>query len=148
MREDIATAVSIRFVVKLDDDHLGTFDGCEGLGVEVVLEPREEGGNNTMIRQLPTRLKYPNIKLTRPLGKETADIGKWFAEMATGYTRRNGSIAVMRTDGEVVATWHLIGMVPVRWTGPSLTADSPKVLTEVVEIAHEGFMPLAQAVPG
>jgi hypothetical protein len=31
-------------------------------------------------------------------------------------------------------------VVPVRWTGPSLNPDSPKVATETVEIAHHGFL--------
>jgi len=35
--------------------------------------------------------------------------------------------------------WDLLGVVPVRWTGPSLTSDQPKVLTETLEIAHHGF---------
>ena len=30
--------------------------------------------------------------------------------------------------------------VPVRWTGPSLNPDSPKVATETIEIAHHGFV--------
>jgi len=31
-------------------------------------------------------------------------------------------------------------VVPVRWTGPSLNPDSPKVATETVEFAHHGFI--------
>ena len=46
----------------------------------------------------------------------------------------------MSADGkEVVAKWSLNGVVPVRWTGPSLNLDSPKVFTETLEIAHHGF---------
>ena len=37
-------AVSVCFSVTIDDNELGTFISCEGLGVEVVLEQREEGG--------------------------------------------------------------------------------------------------------
>ena len=50
---------------------LGTFNSCEGLGVEVVLEQREEGGNNGFVWQLPTRMKYSNVKLSRPLCADT-----------------------------------------------------------------------------
>ncbi len=42
---------------------------------------------------------------------------------------------------EAVATWNLSGVVPVRWTGPSLNVESPKVATETIEIAHHGFLP-------
>lgn len=139
--EDVDTAVSVCYVVKIDDVNLGSFSSCEGLGCEVVMEVREEGGNNTSAWQLPTRLKYPNIKLTRPLGKDTEQIAKWFASMATGYQRKTGTIQAMRADGQVVAEWGLLDVVPVRWTGPSLTADQPKVVTETIEIAHHGFLP-------
>ncbi len=140
MLEDVDTAVSLRYVVLIDDDNLGAFTSCEGLGCEVVMEVREEGGNNTSVWQLPTRLKFPNIKLTRPLGKETEQIARWFASMATGYKRQTGTIQAMRTDGNIVAEWELLDVVPVRWSGPSLSPDQPKVVTETVEIAHHGFV--------
>jgi phage tail-like protein len=139
--QDVDTAVSVHFVVKLDDVNLGSFSSCEGLGCEVVLVAREEGGNNAFVWQLPSRIKYPNIKLTRPLGKDTQKIADWIASMATGYRRRTGTIEAMASDGSVVAQWGLIDVVPVRWTGPALQADSPKVLTETIEIAHHGFLP-------
>jgi phage tail-like protein len=140
MLQDVNTAVSICFVVSLDDESLGSFTGCEGLGCEVVMEAREEGGNNDFVWQLPTKLKYSNVKLTRPLGRDTEKVARWFASMATGFTRRTATVQAMRADGKPVATWSLYGVVPVRWSGPSLTADSPKVVMETVEIAHQGFV--------
>ena len=59
--------------------------------------------------------------------------------MTSGVKRRTATIAVMRGDGSVVATWDLDGVVPVRWSGPTLNLDSPKVAIETVEIAHHGF---------
>ncbi len=134
-------AVSVCFAVSIDDNSLGAFNSCEGLGCEVVLEQREEGGNNSMVWQLPTRLKYSNIKLTRPVGKDTAQITKWFASMVNGVKPKTATISAMTADGQVVAEWGLLGVVPVRWTGPSLNLDSPKVATETVEIAHHGILP-------
>ena len=131
--------LSVCFAVKIDDDDLGTFNSCEGLGCEVVIEQREEGGNNAFVWQLPSRLRYTNVKFTRPLGADTAKVAKWFASMTGGVKRRTATIQVMSGDGKVVATWELDGVVPVRWTGPSLNLDSPKVATETVEIAHHGF---------
>ena len=51
--------LSVFFAVKIDDNDLGTFNSCEGLGCEVVIEQREEGGNNAFVWQLPTRLNNP-----------------------------------------------------------------------------------------
>ena len=58
----------------------------------------------------------------------------------TGAGRTTGHIQAMRGDGSVVAAWGLLDVVPVRWTGPSLNPDSPKVATETLEIAHHGFL--------
>jgi phage tail-like protein len=136
---DSDPALSVCFAVKIDDNDLGTFNSCEGLGCEVVIEQREEGGNNAFVWQLPSRLKYPNVKFSRPLGADTAKVAKWFASMTGGVKRRTATIEVMSGAGKVVATWELDGVVPVRWSGPSLNFDSPKVATETVEIAHHGF---------
>jgi phage tail-like protein len=139
-------AVTVRFIVTLDDMNLGAFNSCEGLGAEVVLEQREEGGNNGFVWQLPTRVKYPNIKLSRPLTKSTEQVAKWFSATLASRAKRSetrrttGYIQAMTGDGEVVATWGLLDVVPVRWTGPSLNPESPKVATETVEIAHHGFL--------
>jgi phage tail-like protein len=137
---DFEPGLSVCFAVKIDDDDLGTFNSCEGLGCEVVIEQREEGGNNGFVWQLPSRLKFSNVKFTRPLGPDTVKVAKWFASMTAGVKRRTATIQVMSGDGKVVATWSLDGVVPVRWTGPTLNFDSPKVATETVEIAHHGFL--------
>jgi len=137
---DTDPAVSVCFLVSIDDQNLGAFNGCEGLGCEVVIEQREEGGNNGAVWQLPTRLKYPNIKLSRPVTKDTEKIAKWFNSVATGVGRKTASITALTLDGTVVARWGLMDVIPVRWTGPSLNPDSPKVATETVEIAHHGFI--------
>ena len=59
--------------------------------------------------------------------------------MTTGVKPRTASISAMSADNIVVASWGLIGVIPVRWTGPSLNLDSPKVATETLELAHHGF---------
>ncbi|WP_083542102.1 phage tail protein [Kribbia dieselivorans] len=139
--QDIDTALSVAFLVKLDDQSLGMFTSCQGLGAEVVMETREEGGNNGFVWQLPTKLRYPNITLSRPLSRDTETIAKWFASMANGHKRgATGTIEVMRANGSIIATWGLLDVVPVRWSGPTISADDPRVLTETVEIAHHGFL--------
>jgi phage tail-like protein len=134
-------AVGVRFLVAIDKNALGAFNTCEGLGCEVVLEQREEGGNNGFIWQLPTRIKYGNIKLSRSICKDSDKLTAWIASFATKVTRSTASISAMTGDGEIVVTWTLDGVIPVRWTGPSLNPDSAKIATETVELAHHGFLP-------
>jgi phage tail-like protein len=134
--------VGVCFAVELDEKSIGVFSTCEGLGLEVVMEQREEGGNNTMVWQLPTRMKYTNIKLSRPIGKDSHKLTDWITKALHGIKPTTAVISAMSVDGEeVVAKWSLDGVVPVRWTGPSLNLDSPKVFTETLEIAHHGFLP-------
>jgi phage tail-like protein len=135
-------AVTVCFVIKIDDRPFGSFTTCEGLGCEVTVEKREEGGNNDFVHQLPGRITYPNIKFTRPLNGDSAKVSEWLGKMtASRIQRHNASIQAMTADGTVVCTWNLQGVILVRWTGPQFGVDGPKVATETLELAHHGFLP-------
>lgn len=133
-------AVSLCFVLKVDEKSLGPFNSCEGLGCEVVLEQREEGGSNGFVWQLPTRIKYSNVKLSRPVSAHSADLTTWIIGFANQVTRCTASITARTYDGTNVATWSLDGVIPVRWTGPSLNPENSKVAVETLELAHHGFL--------
>lgn len=131
--------VTVGFGLAVDGQSLGTFSSCEGLGCEVVIQQHEEGGNNSYVWQLPTRLKYSNVTFSRAVTRETEAVARWFASMTTGVRRTTGHITAVSGDGAVLAQWALRDVIPVRWKGPSFNADSPKVATETIEIAHHGF---------
>jgi phage tail-like protein len=133
-------AVAVCFNVQVDKDDLGSFNSCEGLGCEFVIEQREEGGNNGMVWQLPTRIKYPNVKLSRPVTRDSQKITKWIAGMASGVKRRTAVIEAKTLEGKTIASWSLSEVIPVRWTGPQLSAEQTKVATETLELAHHGFL--------
>jgi phage tail-like protein len=136
----VTVAFHVVVDINLDKQYLGAFTTCEGLGCEVVLEQREEGGNNAYVWQLPTRVKYSNIKLSRPLGKDSARVAEWFASMAGGVKRCTARIEAKTAKNEMVVAWDLLDVVPVRWTGPNFGVDSPKGAFETIEIAHHGFL--------
>jgi phage tail-like protein len=139
------TAVSVYFEVHIDGHDLGAFTGCEGLGCEVAVEQREEGGVNSFVHQLPGRIKYTNVKLTRPVTSDTAKIASWFASMNGAITRTHAEIIVKNNDATPVFSWNLQGVIPVRWQGPSLSVESAKVATETLELAHHGFLQSGEA---
>jgi phage tail-like protein len=136
---DPALALSFSVVVDVDKT-LGVFTACEGLGCEVVVERREEGGNNSFVHQFPVRITYQNIKLKRPINEDSGKVATWLASMRGDITPRNAIIRAMRSDGSVVASWSLKGVIPVKWQGPSLDVESNKVATESLELAHNGFL--------
>ena len=133
-------ALSVCFSVTIDQHDLGAFMTCDGLAVEVTIEQREEGGNNLYVHQLPGRIKYTNVKFTRPVNAESAKVRDWLASMSTGVTRTTAEITALTSDGQKVASWGLTGVFPVKWQGPSFSLDSPKVATETLELAHHGFL--------
>jgi phage tail-like protein len=134
-------AVTVCFSVTIDGRDLGAFTSCDGLGVEVEVEEKAEGGNNLFTHKLPGRMKYTNVKLSRVINKDTANVSKWFASMGGTIKRTTAHIVARTQKGESVAKWDLQGVVPIRWTGPQMNVDSPKVATETLELAHHGFLP-------
>lgn len=139
-------AVSYMFKVQIDDCKLGLWHSFEGLGWEITMETREEGGNNFFVHQLPGRLKYSNLKMGRPLSADSTLVANWFASMATCVKRSNGFITALGPDAKPIVTWTLVGVVPVKWTGPSFNVETLKVATETLELAYHGFE--AAAKPG
>lgn len=140
--EEIATAVSVKFLVNIDDFMLGPFASCDGLGIKIEIETHKEGGYNTAAWQLPGRISYPNVKLSRPLGPLSKLTQQWFTKVAQGYRPNTAHVVAMNTFGLPIAEWSLDGVVPVSWSGPQMSPDQPKVLSETVEIAHHGFLPI------
>jgi phage tail-like protein len=129
------------FVVQIDNVMLGHFQGCEGLGCEVVVERREEGGMNGYVHVLPTRLNFPNVKLSRPISMDSVFLHKWFNGIHSGMTRHTAVIEAHNSLGIPIGVWGLNDVMPVRWTGPSLGNDQNKVVTETLELAYHGFFP-------
>lgn len=134
-------ATSLRFHLHLDNQNIGWWNSFEGLGMETAIEQREEGGNNSWVHQLPTRLKFSNVKLSRPINEDSEKVAVWF--MAISQKVKRGATAQIKAvdgAGKIIAQWSLNDVVPVRWTGPTFKVDSPQVATETIELAYHGFI--------
>ncbi len=134
-------ALSIRFTVSIDGyGTLGSWTKCEGLAVEYEVFEYQEGGWNDYVHRLPGRRKYANVKLTRPLDKNSQSVAKWVSGLSTKVERQKAEIAVLDGNSEVVCRWNLHGVCPVKWTGPTLDAGGNQVANETLELAHNGFL--------
>jgi phage tail-like protein len=139
----IRAALAWRFSVVLDG--LGTpllFSGCSGLDAEYEPLKWEEGGNNTAVVQLPGRLSYTNVKLTRTVDKDSTALRTWFTSHALTPTRGDAVIALYDGNGQPVTTWTLSAAWPVKYTGPNLATtgeEGQAVATESLELSHQGF---------
>lgn len=137
----VKTALSPRFTVSIDGfGSLGSWTKCEGLAVEYEVFEYQEGGFNDYVHRLPGRRKYPNVKLTRPLDKESQTVVKWVTGMGSKVERHSAEIAVLDANGDVVCRWNLTGVCPIKWTGPTLDAAGNQIANETLELAHNGFL--------
>ena len=133
--------LALKFRVTIDNHgSLGNWSKCDGLAVEYEVQEYQEGGMNDYVHRLPGRRKYQNIKLTRPLDKDSAEVSKWVAKMGNKPDRSTAEIAVLDAAGEVVVQWNLEGAYPAKWTGPSMDATGNQIANETLEIAHNGFL--------
>ncbi|MEV4441070.1 phage tail protein [Streptomyces sp. NPDC049577] len=129
-----------RFRVTVGPRNLGAFASCDGLGCEIELEEYREGGMNDRVWWLPTRLRYPNIVLTRPVTRDTAKVWQWLRPQVERVCRTGAEIQALRTDGKPLIHWTLADVLPVRWSGPSFTVDDVRGTVERLELCHHGII--------
>lgn len=133
-------ALGHRFRVTIDGQDFGNWQKCDGLTIEYHIHEYSEGGENGYVHRLPGRVKFENIKLTRPIDEHTSLVTAWVASQQVRVAPGTGQISVLDPAGAAVATWPLVGVYPVRWSGPSLDVDGNQNATETLEIAHNGFL--------
>jgi phage tail-like protein len=132
-------ALSLRFEVVVDGISLGAFTSVDGLSASYEITPYKEGGENWFEHQLPGRMTYANVKLTRPVDESSGGLAAWFSGLQAAVIRQTAAITAYDANRRPVARWNLANVIPVRYTGPSLNATGNNVATESLELAHEGF---------
>ncbi|MBB5802162.1 phage tail-like protein [Saccharothrix ecbatanensis] len=136
---DTLFATSVFFRLSIAGNDLGAFHTCDGMGAQMEVEQFAEGGNNGFSWQLPSRITWSNITMTRPVTKDTAKVVKWLNDVIKKVERKDGEIVALTPDGSTIASWQVQGIVPVRWQGPSFDPSTSQAATETLEFAHEGI---------
>ena len=129
-----------QFSVHVDGLDLGQFTGCEGLAAEYTVEEVVEGGNNSYVYKLPSRVKYTNVKLSRLLTKDSGKTAAWFSKYAKGGQKRGqATITLFDVKGKAICRWELKEVHPLNWTGPNFSTDGSGVAKETLELIYHGF---------
>lgn len=135
-----------RFLFEVDGVTIGSFGEVYGLEVHVAVATYAEGGENGFVHQLPGRMTWPNIILRRGITDSDAlfdwvnkTSGAGFSANSNKLKRSTGAITAMGEKGERLRSWELREVFAVRWSGPSFSASSGRVLSEEIELAHHGF---------
>ena len=141
MPTDVSPALSLRFDVTVDGVEIGSFSEVDGLQAEYEVEEYIEGGQNDYVHRLRGRMKYTNIRLKRAVNGDSGDLAGWFTSFGPSGSgdRTTGSIKAINGNSDVVATWSLRDVWPVKYSGPALGSSKSEVALETLELAHHGF---------
>ena len=131
--------VVFRFEVRIDDLPAGGFSDCSGLAAETEFLDYAEGGVNDHLHRFPGRTRHPNLVFKRGIVDRL--LWDWHADLARGIVRfRNGSVLVHDKSGALTQLrFEFRKALPVKWTGPDLSASSSAVAVESIELAHHGL---------
>lgn len=72
-------------------------------------------------------------------------VAAWLSSTQVKVVPQTMAITVMNSAGEEITTWNLGGVVPVKWSGPSLDIFGNQVATETLELAYEMIIGLGGA---
>jgi phage tail-like protein len=127
----------------------GAFQEVKGLGADLEVLAYAEGGVNDYAHQLPVRHSWARLSLKRGLARGVA-LWDWYQSGLSGSlgSRRDGAIFLLDEGGIPSVAWTFSGGIAVKWTGPELSATSPSVAVEALEIAHQGLTQVPLAILG
>ena len=119
------------YLVNLDDgtegEIAGGFSEVSGLNAEVtVAEYRNGNSPVNYVSKIPAIHKSGDVTLKRGV-IGAGNIYSWLEEIRAGNVgaKRNVTIKLKNEDptsSSAVVTWKLINAMPIKWTGPTLTA--------------------------
>lgn len=119
------------YLVNLDDgtegEIMGGFSEVSGLGAEItVAEYRNGNAQVNYVTKIPAVHKPTDVTLKR--GVIGADnIYSWLDQIRAGDVSAKRTVLIKLknedpTSASAVVTWKLINAMPIKWTGPTLTA--------------------------
>ena len=135
------------FWAVVDGVALPSFTECQGLAAQYEVESWVEGGQNDFVHQLPGRISFPPVTLTRSVDDASGRLAAWFSSVGDLRQRfRTARISAVDPAGDAVAYWDLTEVFPSKYTGPNFSTGGGSAVVESVELVHHGFV-LAYAPP-
>ena len=132
-----------RFSVTIDDKafDLGSFSKVSGLDVTWDVAEYRAGDAKNERWYYPGITKYSTVKLERAAEKDgTPKVRKWLESNSFKTKIQSGKVELHDAKGDPVTHWTLRHVIPVKWSIVAFDATQSKVATEVLELAHMGFL--------
>ena len=136
-------AISIAYKVTIDAMiPLGMWTKVEGLGFEYQVTDYREGGINGYTHKIIGPCRYTNMRLSRPVDSTSSLLMLWLQSNMIAVVPQTMAVTAMTAAGEEITTWNLAGVVPVKWSGPTLDIMANNVATETLEVAYQEIIGL------
>ena len=116
---------------------LGIWTKIEGLGFEYDVFEYREGGVNAFTHKRLGPIKYTNLRLSRPVDSNSQWLAMWMQLQLIKVIPQTMAITAMTAAGESITTWNLAGVIPVKWTGPTLDIMGNAIATETLEVVYQ-----------
>jgi phage tail-like protein len=134
---------AFNFLVSIGGDTtFGGFSDVSGLGTEVtVSEYRNGNDKENHVRKVPGVYKVSDVTLKRGV-VNSADMWAWIDDVrAHGVTaQKDVTITLQDEAHNAVQTWTLRGVIPMKWTGPTLAAKGGEVAMEELVLSAESMI--------
>jgi phage tail-like protein len=116
---------------------LGLWTKIENIGFEYEIKEYREGGVNLFTHKLLGPIKYTTLKLSRPVDSNSQWLAMWLQMQAIKVIPSTMAISALASTGEEITTWNLAGVVPFKWSGPTLDIMGNAIATESLELIYE-----------
>jgi phage tail-like protein len=95
---------------------------------------------NSFSHKLVGPCTYTNIRLSRPVDSNSKWLSMWMQSVMIKVVPQTMAISALNSAGEEITTWSLAGVIPVKWTGPTLDIMGNAIATETLEIVYEQIL--------
>lgn len=143
MADRTAPYGAFNFLVEVDGgDIFGGFSDVSGIGTELTIaEYREGNDRENHVRKIPGVHKVTDVTLKRGI-VDSSSMWEWIRESRTQgpAAQRNVTITLLDESRQAVQRWILRGVVPMKYTGPTLAAKGGgDVAMEELVLSAEGL---------
>ena len=126
-----------------EDQPLGGFSDVSGLSTEItVAEYRNGNDKENHVRKVPGIHKVGDVTLKRGI-VDSSDLWAWITQTRTqGIVGKRTVVITLRDEaGKPVQKWILGGVVPLKYTGPTLAAQGGgDVAMEELVLSNESLV--------
>lgn len=132
-----------RFVIEIGGEKIAAFTECTLPSFEFEITEQKEGGLNDFVHVLHGGRKTGRVTLKRGL-TASRTLFKWYEDLLQGKIKKaTKMMAVIMYDveGNEMARWDFTDVMPVKWSGPQLKADTAAVAIESLELIVHDYIP-------